>query len=154
LLAASAWDDDFQISGWVRIARDLGSGRIRLDSPAPGRVFSRKLSKQPPGCWFYGWLPDYRNIFGDLEPKSQSAEQVLESPEKRGRKATLPWTKIGFELVRRAEKMGAAAGNKSTNSWATDLDQWCDDRNLKAPPNSELRVFIDDVLRALRIKRK
>jgi hypothetical protein len=143
LLAAAAWEDLY-----IFVWGYGGPPRLRMV------VVSRKLVSAPRGCRFFVWLPDYKNIFGDLEPKSQSAEQALERPEKRGRKATLPWTKIGFELVRRAEKMGAAAGNKSTNSWATDLDQWCDDRNLKAPPNSELRVFIDEVLRALRIKRK
>jgi hypothetical protein len=106
------------------------------------------------GCEFYVWLPDYKKIFDDPHARLSSSTQTQEVPEKRGRKATLPWTKIGFELVRRAEKMGAAAGNKSTNSWAIDLDQWCDDHKLKAPPNSELRVFVDDVLRALRIERK
>jgi hypothetical protein len=155
LLTPSAWDDLY-IAVLVDITLFVTHFTPQPPSaPRPGlAVFSHKLGKRPAECWFFVWLPDYKNIFGDLEPKSQSAEQVLERPEKRGRKAILPWTRIGFELARRAEKMGAAAGNKSTNSWATDLDQWCDDHKLKAPPNSELRVFIDDVLRALRIKRK
>jgi len=117
-------------------------------------VFSRKLGSAPRGCRFFIWLPDYKIIFGDPHANSSALMQAQEAPKKRGRKATLPWTKIGFELVRRAEKMGTAAGNKSTNSWATDLEEWCDGRKLKAPPNSELRAFIDDVLRALRIERK
>jgi hypothetical protein len=103
---------------------------------------------------FYVWLPDYEKIFGALHAKSSTPAQMQKVPEKRGRKAILPWTKIGFELVRRVEKMGNAAGNKTTNSWATELEQWCLNHNQKVPVNSELRAFIDDVLRALRIQRK
>ena len=137
VLEASAWED-LHISGWDQLLA----------------VFSRKLGARPPGQWFYVWLPDYKNIFGDSHAISSPPAQTQEVPEKRGRKASHDWPKIGFELVRRVEKMGRAAGNKSTNSWATELERWHEGRNQKAPANSDLREYIDDVLRALRIERK
>jgi hypothetical protein len=152
LLSASAWDD-FYVGVWVRAAP---SRRSLQDFFQPGgmAVSSHQLGKRPPGHWFYVWLPDYKNIFGDPHAKSLSFAQMQEVPEKRGRKFEHPWPEIGFELVRRAAKKGKTAENKSTNSWALELTKWCEDHYQKAPVDSDLREFIDDVLRALRIKRK
>jgi hypothetical protein len=150
LLAASAWDD-FHIPLGIPVVPPDREPFLLLP---PWIVSSRKLGKPPRYHWFYVWLPDYKNIFGDLPAKSSSFAQLQEVPEKRGRKASHAWPEIGVELVRRVVKKGKSAGNKSTNSWARELAQWCEDRYQKAPADSDLRDFIDNVLRALRIERK
>ena len=146
VLPASAWEGDLCIDIQSRAS----------DSTPSLELFSRKLGKRllPSELSVFVWLPDYENIFSDPQGKSTPATQAQEVPRKRGRKASHPWTEIGVELVRRVGKNIKAAGNKSTNSWATELEQWCEDRYRKAPVSSELRAFIDDVLRTLRIERK
>jgi len=136
-LPTSAWDDLY-VGGW----------------PPKLAVFSRKLGSQPPGQFFFVWLPDYENIFGDRHAISSSPAQTQEVPEKRGRKASHPWLEIGFELISRVRKKGGVAGNKSTNEWAEEIAQWCEDHYQKAPVYSDLREFVDDVFRAFHIKRK
>jgi hypothetical protein len=148
LLAAAAWED-LHCSVVIRVAAEKPFARLTGMA-----VFSRKLHKRPPMQWFFVWLPDYENIFGGPRASLPPSAQTQEVPKKRGRKASYPWAEIGFELVRRAAKMGAVARNKSTNSWAKDLWQWCDDNNKKAPNDGELRKFVDEVFRALRIERK
>jgi hypothetical protein len=143
-LAASAWKNDFRIMGW-------GHG-----GPAQARlcVFSRPLDARPPGCWFFVWLPDYKNIFGDSHANSSPSEQMQKVPKTRGAKPKHPWPQIGFKLVRRLQELGPVAGNKSTNSLAEELEEWCENKYRKAPSSSELRAFVDDVRHALYIKRK
>lgn len=153
LLAASSWDNDLRITGFIRVAPRAQRSQSLLQ-PGGWDVFSRTLGKQPPGQWFFVWLPDYKNIFGDPHANSASPAQAPEAPAKRGRKIVHPWPEIGFELVRRLEKLGKSAGNKSTNSLAVELWEWCERRYEKAPVDSELRNFIDEVFGALRIERK
>lgn len=140
LLAASTWDD-FQVA-------------LFPFSPEGFGVFSRKLGKRPPGQWFFVWLPDYKNIFGDLYENSPPPAPMQEVPEKRGRKASHPWPEIGLELAQRVVKKGKSAGNKSVNRLAVELWHWCQQQYGKAPADSDLREFITELLRALRIERK
>lgn len=141
-LAAAAWEDLY-IVAWAY----GGPPRSRM------AVFSRKHNSAPRGCRYFVWLPDYKNIFGDLEPKSQTVEQTLERPGNRGRKPGDWWPAIGIELVRRVSKKAEFPARPSTNSLATELEVWCDQRYGKAPSNSQLRDFIGDVLDALRMPR-
>jgi hypothetical protein len=141
-LATTAWEDLY-----IFVWGYGGPPRLRMV------VYSRKLGTAPRGCRYFVWLPDYRNIFGDLEPKSQAAEQVVESPGKRGPKPGSWWPAIGVELVRRVSKKPNFPARPSTNSLATELEDWCDHRYEKAPSNSQLRAFIDGVLDALHMPR-
>jgi hypothetical protein len=149
LLTATAWDDDFLISGWVRIGRDLGSGKIRLEAPGPGRVFSRKLSKQPPGCWFYVWWPDYKNIFELVTPPAKPRTQPQEVQVERGRKRVHEWADLQSGALWLSFQRKQGAPPKTPTDVVNELREWCKRNKRKVPGPSTLYAI---VAAAFRIK--
>jgi hypothetical protein len=138
LLAVAAWQD-------LYVNVQVAFGRLLF---APGRpqdlprteiaVLSRKNGKRPPGCWFYVWWPDYKNIF---EPVTAPAEQRTPSPEvpvKRGKKpvynrADLQSVALWFSLQR---KQGAPP--KTQTDVIDELREWCKRNKQKVPSPSTL----------------
>jgi hypothetical protein len=126
----------------------------RLASDDGGRLATVRGSRRLGPCWFYVWLPDYKKIFPDTDAQPGAPAPMQEVPEKRGRKAKYDWPAIGHELVRRIAKNGILTRPMSTKRLADELGDWCEIKYKKAPVDSELRKFIEDVLRALKLPRR
>ena len=139
-LLPAAWWRDIELSRW-------NNGLALLPRTRVSAYFGGGLTV------IYVWLPDYKNIFGDLDAQPGAPSSVQEVPVKRGSKPKHPWPEIGHELFCRIAKKGTLTVPKSTKSLADALGDWCEIKYKKAPVDSELRKFIDDVLRALKLRR-
>jgi hypothetical protein len=114
-----------------------------------------ELDRKADDYVYYAFLPEYEKIFGPVDANHSTAVPTQqEVPETRGRKPVHNWPEICFEFAQRLVKLGPSAGNKSVSTLAGGLEQWCINRYGKAPAFSELRDFISELFKVLRIPRK
>lgn len=164
LAPASAWEDDLSISMRFRIMPN----EKPFVREAGLCVYSRKLRKRPPECWFFVWKPDYEEAFGSgpvarpsetvqLGPAARRPETVQLPQRRRGPPPKLDqWFPICGEIARRCidPKTGRLRVPKNESALARDVLQWCEDRDLGQPAESDMREAVRRVCAALRPAQK